>query len=144
MLVWLGSDGAIYALSIKNSCENNIFKISGSVSSLLKSLLSDADEKIFAFKYDYYYMLVIENKMLLMNYKTKDFGYKSSFSGHNANSEYVLWYYWEMPEQTEILHAFEANEKLCAFCAADFGRLNYFVDFSSETDLIFYYVKTMS
>ena len=101
-LVWMASDGEIYALATTTyGNTTNIYRVSRP----LGSRLSEKGEQrsgAFAVTDNGKYILVLGDCAFVMNYKVRGFGYSRAYYAGDDKIKSPAWYIWTMPENSGI------------------------------------------
>lgn len=98
-LVWACSDGGVYMLTATNQySERNVRMISRNVRRLLAACGKDALQKAQAGEYEGYYLLLVENKVFLMNTQTSAFASFNYYDDEDAAAKAIPWFVWTLPE----------------------------------------------
>lgn len=98
-VIWTRSDGSVYTLATTTyGKENNIYKISSAIDGIFENISKEDLRKAKACERDGFYLLHIDNKVLVVDYRIKDFGFPAKYSGQKDNSSNIAWYVWEYPE----------------------------------------------
>lgn len=97
-LVWLSSDGAVYALATTTyGNTTNIFRVSQPLGSRLKGALADA-QTVFAVTNGGQYLLFVDKTVFVMNHRSRAFGYAKAYYAHDDDIKSPAWYVWTLPE----------------------------------------------
>lgn len=100
-LIWLGSDKKVYTLATTTyGKENNIYCVSTPVDGFLNGIDETALKNAFAFDADGHYNLCIGSKILLLDYRIKNFGISSVYTGLEKSTENISWYLLSLPDGT--------------------------------------------
>ncbi len=99
-LVWATSDGKVYTLVSQNQYnECAVFCISEMIERQLKK--ESNLTKALSADYDGYYILVVNNRMYVMDYNSYGYNYVSSYSKTEDANLNIPWYFWELPIKVE-------------------------------------------
>lgn len=99
-LVWAGSDGGVYMLTATNQySERNVRMISRNVRRLLTDCGKEALQNAQAGEYEGYYLLLVGNRVFLMNTQTSAFTSFSYYDDENNAAKAIPWYTWTLPER---------------------------------------------
>lgn len=116
-ILWLGSDRAVYAISISSY---EITKLSEAVDGFFDNLSESEVKNVFAVQNGNRYLLLIGGKAVIMDY------------GNGGLSE-PAWYFWSFPN-TNVLGGFSSSGELCVFCTGTDGRVFYTAKLSGAED----------
>lgn len=98
-LVWATSDGKVYTLVSQNQYnERAVFCISEMIERQLKK---ENLPKALTTDYDGYYILIVDNRMYVMDYNSYGYNYVSSYSKTEDANLNIPWYFWELPIKVE-------------------------------------------
>lgn len=98
-LVWACSDGGVYMLTATNQySERNVRMVSRNVRLLIALCGKDELRHAQAGEYEDYYLLLVENKVFLMNTQTSAFNSFSYYDDENNAAKAIPWYTWTLPE----------------------------------------------
>ena len=101
-LVWLSSDGAVYALATTTyGNTTNVYRVSRPLGDRLKTALQNQNNA-FAVTDNGKYILVLGNSAFVMNYKVRGFGYSKTYYAGDDKLKSPAWYVWSLPENNEI------------------------------------------
>ena len=132
-LVWLGSDGNVYALATTTyGNTTNVYRVSQPVAEHLKEL--NAGGGIFAVKKDGHYILISGGDALVMNYKAKGFGYSKSYYAGDDELKSPAWYRWKMPRGVSFLSAASIGDEVILTANTGDGMYSYLSRLSGEKD----------
>lgn len=99
-LVWACSDGSVYMLTgVNQYSERNVRMISRNVRRLLTECGKDALKDAQAGEYEGYYLLLVGNKVFLMNTQTSAFASFNYYDDEDAASKAIPWYVWTLPDR---------------------------------------------
>ncbi len=94
-LVWADSHGKVYSLVSQNqSNEHNIFEVSEMVERKLKG--ETGLKNAYSADYMGHYILLVGNRMYVMDYNSYGYNYVSSYSKAEDANLLIPWYYWEL------------------------------------------------
>ncbi len=97
-LVWANSDGTVYMLPTVNQYnERNVRTISRNIFPLLSSHSAAALKRSFAGEYYGYYVLLIENKLYLLDAQTSAFTSFNYYAKEENAQKALPWYVWTLP-----------------------------------------------
>ena len=97
-LVWANSDGEVYMLTATNQySERNVRMISRNVRRLLTDCGKEALQNAQAGEYEGYYLLLVENRMFLMNTQTSAFTSFNYYDDENTAAKAIPWFVWTLP-----------------------------------------------
>lgn len=97
-LVWACSDGGVYMLTATNPySERNVRMISRNVRRLLTDCGKEALQNAQAGEYEGYYLLLVENRMFLMNTQTSAFTSFNYYDDENTAAKAIPWFVWTLP-----------------------------------------------
>lgn len=100
-LVWLGNDEKLYTLVGDNQYnERNIFCVSEMVEARLRK--SVLDSNLTSCDWNGYYCLCLGNEIYLMDYNCYGYTHVSSYSKTEDANIRIPWYYWKLPESSNI------------------------------------------
>ncbi len=115
-LIWLGSDKRVYTLATTTyGKENNIYCVSDSVNALLSETDESELKAAFAFDAEGYYNLCIGEKMLLLDYRIKNFGISPAYTGVKKSNESVSWYLLSLPQEQSYTSGATIGDKTVIF-----------------------------
>lgn len=94
-LVWLGNNNTVYTLiSDSQYNERNIYSVSDMVKRKIESI--GIEDGVSACDWNGYYCLLLNNKMLLMDYNCYGYTHVASYSKQEDANVRIPWYYWEV------------------------------------------------
>ncbi|MBQ3202789.1 MAG: hypothetical protein IJB36_04010 [Clostridia bacterium] len=97
-LVWANSDGGVYMLTATNPySERNVRMISRNVRRLLTDCGKEALQNAQAGEYEGYYLLLVGNRMFLMNTQTSAFTSFNYYDDENTAAKAIPWFVWTLP-----------------------------------------------
>ena len=97
-LVWANSDGSVYMLTATNPySERNVRMISRNVRRLLTECGKEALQNAQAGEYEGYYLLLVGNRVFLMNTQTSAFASFSYYDDENNAAKAIPWFVWTLP-----------------------------------------------
>lgn len=97
-LVWANSDGGVYMLTATNPySERNVRMISRNVRRLLTDCGKEALQNAQAGEYEGYYLLLVENRVFLMNTQTSAFTSFNYYDDENTAAKAIPWFVWTLP-----------------------------------------------
>jgi hypothetical protein len=136
-LVWLSSVGKVYTLATTTyGKENNIYEVSANISSLLDSYSEYNLKKAYAADIDGYYMLILGDKMAVMDYRIKDFGFPYKYADAKENSGKISWYLWEHRIGEGTVSADKVNKNVLFACNSNDSKYQYIAKLSGDKDLV--------
>lgn len=98
-LVWACSDGGVYMLTAVNQySERNVRMISRNVRRLLTDCGKGKLTEAMAGEYEGYYLLLVGNKVFLMNTQTSAFASFNYYDDEDAASKAIPWFVWTLPD----------------------------------------------
>lgn len=96
-LVWLNSDGRVYALFSNGQFnENNVRELSKTIEPLLRGYDKDVLRAACAEKEGDHYFLLIEGRMYVMDFSSNGFSYYASYSSDEKAQRMIAWYPWDL------------------------------------------------
>ena len=117
-LVWMTLGGRVYTLNTTTyGKENNVYELSlplNNTPNISQSLM----ERAGAVCYDGYYILFMDKNAYLLEYKIKNFGISSTFTGLKDTADTISWYIWKFPENYRYSHSCVAAGKLVIGCTS--------------------------
>ncbi len=135
-LVWLSSVGKVYTLATTTyGKENNIYEVSANISDFLDSYSEYNLKKAYATDIDGYYMLILGDKMAVMDYRIKDFGFPYKYADSKENSGKIAWYLWEHHIGGSTVSADRVNKNVLFACNSKNLKYQYIAKLSGEKDL---------
>ncbi len=97
-LVWACSDGSVYMLTATNQySERNVRMISRNVRRLLADCGKEALRDAQAGEYEGYYVLLVGNRVFLMNTQTSAFASFNYYDDEDAAAKAIPWFAWTLP-----------------------------------------------
>lgn len=97
-LVWACSDGSVYMLTATNQySERNVRMISRNVRRLLTDCGKEALQNAQAGEYEGYYLLLVGNRVFLMNTQTSAFASFNYYDDEDAAAKAIPWFAWTLP-----------------------------------------------
>ena len=97
-LVWANSDGGVYMLTATNPySERNVRMISRNIRRLLTERGKEALQTAQAGEYEGYYLLLVENRMFLMNTQTSAFTNFNYYDDESTAAKAIPWFVWTLP-----------------------------------------------
>ncbi len=139
-LVWLSSIGKVYTLATTTyGKENNIYEVSSHIDEMLKGYSSEALKKAYAADTDGYYMLMLDKKIAVMDYRIKDFGFPAKYAGAGENGGSISWYIWDYCTQLDAASVAKIEGNILFACNCEDLKYQYVSSFYGEKDVI---VKT--
>lgn len=136
-LVWLGSNGRVYALATTTfGNQNNVYDVSSVINGPLNSdiaALSQYDS-LFGFDCCGYYMLFVGSRVYVMDHRTGGFGCSDKYETDRSTPKSLAWYIWDIPESVKTVNGicFGDNPIIC--CINKARRISYFSTFSHGGD----------
>ncbi len=116
-IIWARSDGSLYTLSTTTyGKENNIYKISSAIDGVCENISKEDLRQAKSCKRDGFYLLHIGNKVLVVDYRIKDFGFPAKYSGQKDDSSNIAWYIWEYPESLNYSSVISLNGAVLLAC----------------------------
>ncbi len=111
-LTWLNSDGTVYGLFTTGQYnERNVRELSH----LIKQKLSEHDQRDMrnatATEYENNYLLMIQDKIYVMDYSSSGFAYYTSYSSDERAQKALQWYVWDMKNKGPFHEASESGPK---------------------------------
>lgn len=98
-LVWLNSDGQVYMLTgVSQYSERNVRCISRNVRSLMQAHGPKAMTKAQAAEYNGYYLLLIGQRIYLLDTQTSAFSSFNYYDDENSARKALPWFVWALPE----------------------------------------------
>lgn len=139
-LVWLSSVGKLYTLATTTyGKENNIYEVSSNIEEMLKEYSPDALKRAYAADTDGYYMLILNKKIAVMDYRIKDFGFPAKYAGAEENSGAISWYLWEYCSELDEASVTKIEGNVLFACNSEDLKYQYISKLSGDKDVI---VKT--
>ena len=136
-LVWLSSAGKIYTLATTTyGKENNIYEVSSNIENFLDYYSETALKKAYAVDIDGYYMLILGDKMAVMDYRIKDFGFPYKYADPNENNGQIAWYLWEHKIGGSMVSADKVNKNVVFACNSKNLKFQYIAMLSGEKDKV--------
>ena len=132
-LIWLGTDRAVYMLD--STISGNVTEISMPVSKVLQSASPAALKRSFAVSFNGYYLLMIVEKGLIMDYRVR--GYKNTGRGAalRVAADPVPWYLWEFPAGITMFDAYAADGVLRPVCCKANSNIIYLAQLKGDRDI---------
>lgn len=97
-LVWACSDGSVYMLTATNQySERNVRMISRNVRRLLTDCGKEALQNAQTGEYEGYYLLLVGNRVFLMNTQTSAFVSFNYYNDEDAAAKAIPWFVWTLP-----------------------------------------------
>ena len=101
-LVWLASDGAVYALATTTyGNTTNIFRVSQPIAARLKEALLGSGT-VFAVTNGGQYLLFIGKTVFAMNHRVRGFGYSKTYYAHDDDIKSPAWFVWTLPQNVSF------------------------------------------
>ena len=101
-LVWLGEDKSVYALATTTyGNTTNIYKVSQPLGDRLLSAIS-GNVNPFAVTEGGQYMLFAGEKVFVMNFRVRGFGYSKTYYAGDDEIKSPAWYIWKTPQAAFI------------------------------------------
>ncbi len=139
-LVWLSSTGKVYTLATTTyGKENNIYEVSSHIEEMLKGYSPQMLKKTYAADTDGYYMLILDKKIAVMDYRIKDFGFPAKYAGAGENSGAISWYIWNYCIELDAASVAKIEGNILFACNSEDLKYQYVSRFYGEKDII---VKT--
>lgn len=136
-LIWLGGEGRVYTLATTTyGKENNVYEVSLPIKNELSSLDKSSLDSAFSVEWDGYYMLFIGKKVFLLDYKIKNFGIYSTFTGLKDTASSISWYIWKFPEAIKCSDVLSLGENLIAGCITTPAILSYTAVIGADKDIL--------
>lgn len=137
-LIWLGSDKKVYTLATTTyGKENNIYELSLPIEESLIRLSNNDIKKAFGLDIGGYYFLGVGNKAFILDYRVRNFGISSVYSGLKDDAKSISWYEWTFPQSSHLCDGFyTANDVFLALSDQN-DIINYMCTLSGETDTVF-------
>lgn len=135
-LIWFTKNKKAYTLATTTyGKENNIFSVSAFIEDRLNALPDNDVNRSFALCEDGHYLLFAGNKVFVMDFRIKDFGYPERYAGEKENGNAVSWYLWDINENLCYRTAAAVNGK-CVFALNSGDKsLHYTAVFDGENDV---------
>lgn len=119
-LVWVGKGGKIYTLiTTTYGKENNVYEVSLPINRVIEGLNSRELGDAFAVEHNGYYMVCIDKNVFLMDYKIKNFGVSTTFTGLKDTADSISWYRWSFPHEADFTTFSEIGGNLLIGCKID-------------------------
>lgn len=135
-LVWLGGDGSVYALATTTyGNTTNIYRVSTPVKKRLKAALADADG-VFAAVKDGKYMLFVGEKIFVMDFKVREFGFSRAYYAADDKIKSPAWFVWQSPEGAAYYAAAQTGFDALILSSFDDGLSFYISTVSGEQDSV--------
>ena len=97
-LVWACSDGSVYMLTATNPySERNVRMISRNVRRLLTDCGKEALQNAQTGEYEGYYLLLVGNRVFLMNTQTSAFVSFNYYNDEDTAAKAIPWFVWTLP-----------------------------------------------
>lgn len=137
-LVWMGDGGRIYTLvTTTYGKQNNVYEVSLPINKLIPQLSPTAYEGVFGVEYGGYYMLSIDNSVFLMDYKIRNFGISTTFTGLKDTADSISWYRWSFPNTVKLTSFLKFDNKLLIGCKTYPAKAYYIASLKDDTDIIY-------
>lgn len=124
-LVWANSNGKVYTLVSQNQYnERAVF----CVSEMMERKLREEKNlyKAFSADFDGYYVLVVDDRMYVMDYNSYGYNYISSYSKDDDANVHIPWYYWELPVKPYAVAATTYTLLMPVSVEADYNGLGLY------------------
>ncbi len=139
-LVWLNSNGTVYALATTAyGKENNVYEISLPIQKRLRQFSKKTLKKAFATEHQGKYLLFVDRTVFVMDYRVKAFGFSATYLDEQDVNRALAWYLWEMPDDMYITTAHSISKGIAAICQTKDMRLFYSVCFDGDKDIVMVY-----
>lgn len=139
-LVWVNSEGTVYALATTAyGKENNIYDISLPISNRLRRFRRDELKSAFATRHMGKYLLFVSNMAFIMDYRVKAFGYTSVYLAEDDLNKALAWYCWTFPEEFHSTSAISSTNGIVAACHTGNRQYSYMTCFCGDSDSILLY-----
>lgn len=139
-LVWLNSDGNIYALATTAyGKENNIYEISLPIRRRLGEFSVNELKKSFAAGHQGKYMLFVDRTVFVMDYRVKAFGFTATYLSEDDVNRALAWYCWSLPDSLNITSAISTAKGLTLACHTGNLKIHYTLCFCGDKDTVLMY-----
>lgn len=136
-LVWMGEGGKIYTLvTTTYGKTNNVYESSAPINKILSRIDPYKMKEAVAAEYDGYYVISIDNSVFLMDYKIKNFGISSTFTGLKDTPDSISWYRWSFPQSMEITDLLRFDNSLLINCKTSDGGVYYVATLGGNRDRV--------
>lgn len=116
-LVWVGKGGKIYTLiTTTYGKENNVYEVSLPINTLTQNFTPSQISDAFGTEYNGYYIVSINNNVFLMDYKIRNFGISTTFTGLKDTASSISWYRWSFPDTVSFTSFFKSEKNLLVSC----------------------------
>ena len=134
-LVWMGGGGKIYTLvTTTYGKTNNVYESSAPINKIISRLNSYRLTDAVAAEHDGYYMISVDNSVFLMDYKIRNFGISSTFTGLKDNPDSISWYRWSFPQSMEVTDILRFGGALLVNCKTSTGATYYTARLGGNSD----------
>ena len=134
-LVWLASDGNVYALATTTyGNTTNIYRVSQPLGDRLSG--SDGLSSAFAVTKDGQYILFVGSKAFVMNYRVRGFGYSRTYYSADDKLVSPAWFIWEFNNHTNLLGGGIVDGNPIIVSSFRGGLSFYLSLFGGETDTV--------
>lgn len=121
-LVWYNTEGAVYSLYGSNLyTEGSVYELSAEIKDKLLSLSYTEKRDIKACEILGRYALITKNRIFIMDTKIGGFSYLSGHKNADKNLGGLSWFFWESPQDTNIVNAYSRQGKTYFVMTSDFS-----------------------
>lgn len=139
-LVWLNSDGNIYALATTAyGKENNIYEISLPIKPRLGAFSVNELKNAFACEHQGKYILFVDQTAFVMDYRVKAFGFTATYLSEDDVNRALAWYCWSLPDSLNMTSAISTAKGLTLACHTENLKIHYTLCFCGDKDTVLMY-----
>ncbi|MBR4973869.1 MAG: hypothetical protein IKY45_05350, partial [Clostridia bacterium] len=140
-LVWLNSDGKVYALVSANQYnERSVYELSQNIRKDLQAFSTEELQNALSADWNGHYVLTFGNKILLMDYNTYGFSSVYSYSKEESAQKKIPWWIWNIPERAKIKSITSFGGECFTVCETeykgDYREFTAYFDNSAKCDSI--------